>query len=52
MKLENIKVYDMEESFKASKYPMAVDTESVNGEITERIKSLLKVPKERDTISL
>ena len=45
MKLENIKVYDMEESFKASKYPMAVDTASVNGEITDRIKSLAQSPK-------
>ncbi|MBQ9384877.1 MAG: hypothetical protein IJT87_11640 [Ruminiclostridium sp.] len=45
MKLENIKVYDLEESFKASKYPMAVDTGSVNGEITDRIKSLAQSGK-------
>lgn len=45
MKLENIRVYDMEECFKASKYPMAVDTEAVNGEITDRIKSLAQSPK-------
>lgn len=45
MRLENIKVYDLEESFKASKYPMAVDTESVDGSMTERIKSLAQSPK-------
>lgn len=45
MKLENIKVYDLEESFKASKYPMAVDTDDVNGDITPRIVSLARSPK-------
>ena len=45
MKLENIRVYDIEECFKASKYPMATYTESVNGEITDRIKSLAQSPK-------
>ena len=45
MKLENIKVYDMEECFRASKYPMAVNTESVSGEITETIKKLAQSPK-------
>lgn len=45
MKLENVKVYDLEECFKASKYPMAVDTASVDGSITERIKSLAQSPK-------
>lgn len=45
MKLENIRIYDMEEGFKASKYPMSLDTESVNGDITDRIKILLKVLK-------
>lgn len=45
MKLENVKVYDLEESFKASKYPMAVDTDDVNGDITPRIVSLARTPK-------
>lgn len=45
MKLENIKVYDIEESFKASKYPMTVDTSAVNGEITDTIKKLAQSPK-------
>lgn len=44
MKIEdlitNVKVYDLDESIKASKYPMAVDTESVNTEVTDRVKSL------------
>ncbi len=45
MKLENIKVYDLEECFKASKYPMAVDTSAVNGDITERIIKLAQSGK-------
>ena len=45
MKLENIKVYDMEESFKACKYSYAVDTDAVNGELTDRIISLARTPK-------
>lgn len=45
MKLENIKVYDLEESIKASKYSYAVDTSAVNAEITETVKSLAASPK-------
>ena len=45
IKIENVKVYDMEESFKASKYPMSVDTDKVNGEITPRIVSLANTAK-------
>lgn len=45
IKIENVKVYDMEESFKASKYPMSIDTDKVNGEITPRIVSLANTPK-------
>ena len=41
----NVKVYDLEESFKASKYPMAIDTNAVNGDITDRIKSLAQSGK-------
>ena len=45
MKVENVKVYDLEESIKASKYPMSTDTESLNSDITERIKGLASSPK-------
>lgn len=45
MKIKNVKIYDLEESFKASKYPMAVDTDDVNGDITPRIISLARTPK-------
>lgn len=45
MIISNIKVYDLEESFKASKYPMATNTETVDGNITERIKSLAQSGK-------
>lgn len=48
MKLENIKVYDLEESILASGYPMRTDTESK--EITEkdikRCKNLIKACEE------
>lgn len=40
MKIENVKVYDLEESIKASKYPMAVDTNKCTSEITNTVKSL------------
>jgi hypothetical protein len=38
--IANVKVYGLLDSVKASKYPMAVDTEQCNTEITERVKSL------------
>ncbi|MBR5959370.1 MAG: hypothetical protein IKZ98_00105 [Clostridia bacterium] len=41
----NARVYDLEESFRASKYPMAVDTDSVNGDMTERIRKLAQSGK-------
>lgn len=43
--ISNVKVYDLEESFKASKYPMAVDTNEVNGDMTECIKKLAQSGK-------
>lgn len=43
--VSNVKVYDIKESVKASKYPMSVDTESVNDEITDRVRSLAKSGK-------
>lgn len=40
MKIENVKVYDLEESIKASKYPMSTDTDKCDSEITGRVKTL------------
>ena len=37
IKIENVEVYDLEETLKASKYPMAVDTDKVKGDITPTI---------------
>ena len=39
-KIENIKVFGIDDSFKASKYPFAVDVNTVDGSMTDRIKSL------------
>ena len=38
--ISNWKVYGLEDSVKASKYPMAVNTEKCTAEITERTKTL------------
>ena len=40
MRVENVKVYDLEESIKASKYPMSINTELCNSNITYTVKSL------------
>ena len=40
MKIENVKVYDLEESIKASKYPMSVNTNNCNTDITNTVISL------------
>lgn len=40
MKIENVKVYDLEESIKASKYPMSVNIDNCNTDITDTIVSL------------
>jgi hypothetical protein len=45
MKIENVKVYDLEECVKASKYPMAVDTHKCTSEITKTTLSLAQSPK-------
>lgn len=45
MKVENVRAYDMEESIKAAKYPMAVDTNNCTPDISKTIKSLAKTPK-------
>lgn len=39
-KIENIRVCGIEDSFRASKFPFAVDTSTVDGSMTDRIKSL------------
>ena len=39
-KVENIKVFGIEDSFRASKYPFATDVNAVDGSMTDRIKSL------------
>lgn len=38
--VSNAKVYGLEDSIKASKYPMSVDIDSLNDRITDRVKSL------------
>lgn len=40
MDIENVKVYDLEESIKASKYPKATDIGRCNTEITNTVKKL------------
>ncbi|MDM8534981.1 hypothetical protein QUF55_09815 [Clostridiaceae bacterium HSG29] len=40
MKITNVKVYDLEESMKASKYPMAISTKECNSNITKTILAL------------
>lgn len=40
MKIENVKVYDLEESIKASKYPKSTDISKCNNEITKTVKGL------------
>ena len=42
--IKNVKVYGLEESIKASKYPMSVNIESLNSDITDRTISLGSVP--------
>lgn len=43
--ISDVKVYGIEDAFKGSKYPMAVDVSDVDGEYTERIGKLAKSPK-------
>lgn len=38
--IQNVKVYGLGDSIKASKYPMSVDTDKCNEEMTDRVKSL------------
>lgn len=45
MKVENVEIMGLESSIKASKYPMAVNTEECNGEITPTVKKLFSSPE-------
>lgn len=40
MQVKNVKVYDLEESIKASKYPMSVDNDTLDSKITSTAKKL------------
>lgn len=40
MKIKNVNIYDFEESIKASKYPMTVDINKCNGDMTKTVLSL------------
>lgn len=42
--IKNVEVYGIEQSIKASKYPMATDTEKCTSEPTDRTISLFSVP--------
>ncbi|MCL2754513.1 MAG: hypothetical protein FWD35_02195 [Oscillospiraceae bacterium] len=45
MIVTNAKVYDLEESVKASKYPMATDTSAVDCNMTDTVRKLAQSPK-------
>ena len=45
MEVNNVRIYDLEESVRASKYPMATDLESLDGEIVKRTKVLASCKK-------
>lgn len=40
MKIENVQVYGLNESIRRAKFPMSVDTASLNSDLTKGIKSL------------
>ena len=43
--VSNAKVYGLEESIKRAKYPMSIDTEILNTELTNGIKKLAQCEK-------
>lgn len=45
MKIENVKVYDLEDSIRASKFPMAVNTNDCNSDITKTTINLASSEK-------
>ena len=40
MKISKLRIYDLEESIEASKYPMAVDLDSLNSNVTKTVVAL------------
>lgn len=48
MRIENVKVYDLEESIKASKYPMTTDVNKCTCDITETVGKLSKCSEGHD----
>lgn len=45
MVVNNVQVYGLEESIRGAKFPMAVDINKLNTELTQGIKSLAQTPK-------
>lgn len=45
MKIDNVRVYDLDECIKASKYPMIVDVDKADSSITNTVKKLALSPK-------
>ncbi|MBN3351909.1 hypothetical protein [Clostridium botulinum] len=45
MKIKNVKIYDLEESIAASKYPMSIDTNNCSSEITNTVVKLANCEK-------
>lgn len=45
MVVNNVNVYGLEESIRGAKFPMAVDINKLNSELTQGIKSLAQTPK-------
>lgn len=43
-KIDNVKVYGLEESIKAAKYPKSTNIESLNSELTEGINACMNCP--------
>ena len=42
--IDNVKVYGLEDSIRASKFPMSVDVTKANSEITDTARKLASVP--------
>jgi hypothetical protein len=40
LRVDNVRVYDLEESIKASKYPMSIDISKCTSDITNMVKKL------------
>ena len=45
MKIDNVQIYGLEESIRRAKFPMSVDVNSLNSDITQGIINLGKSPK-------